>query len=85
VLSYDTDTTSPSDAVQLVGGTLHTSLVSGMATASSGKVFTTGFDDHIREIEGSAYTFVISLPISLCIEMGMIDLLPLLYYRSLGP
>ncbi|OAX35074.1 WD40 repeat-like protein [Rhizopogon vinicolor AM-OR11-026] len=56
VLSYDTDTTSPSDAVRLVGGTLHTSLVSGMATASSGKVFTTGYDDHIREIDGSAYT-----------------------------
>lgn len=56
VLSYDTDSTSPSDAVQLVGGTLHTSLVSGMATANSGKVFTTGYDDQIREIEGSTYT-----------------------------
>ena len=58
VLSYDTDSTSPSDAVQLVGGMLHTSLVSGIATTSSGKVFTTGYDDHIREIEGSAYTSV---------------------------
>lgn len=56
VLSYDTDSTSPSDAVQLVGGTLHTSLVSGMATTRSGKVFTTGYDDQIREIEGSTYT-----------------------------
>jgi WD40 repeat protein len=56
VLSYDTDSTSPSEAVQLVRGTLHTSLVSGMATASSGKVFTTGYDDQIREIEGSTYT-----------------------------
>jgi len=56
VLSYNVDSTSPSDAVQLVGGTLHTSLVSGMATASSGKVFTAGYDDHIREIEGSTYT-----------------------------
>ncbi|KAG1745275.1 WD40-repeat-containing domain protein [Suillus lakei] len=56
VFSYDADSTSPSDAVQLVGGTLHTSLVSGMATASSGKTFTAGYDDHIREIEGSAYT-----------------------------
>lgn len=56
VLSIDTNSTSPSDAVQLVGGTLHTSLVSGMATASSGKVFTTGYDDQIREIEGSTYT-----------------------------
>lgn len=81
VLSYDTDSSSPSDAVQLVGGTLHTSLVSSMATASSGKVFTTGYDDHIREIEGSAYTSVISLSMSLCIEVG-IALLPVLYYRS---
>ncbi|KAG1760649.1 WD40-repeat-containing domain protein [Suillus occidentalis] len=56
VLSIDTNSTSPSDVVQLVGGTLHTSLVSGMATASSGKVFTTGYDDQIREIEGSTYT-----------------------------
>ncbi|KAG3229892.1 WD40 repeat-like protein [Suillus brevipes Sb2] len=56
VLSIDTNSTSPSDAVQLVGGTLHTSLVSGMATATSGKVFTTGYDDQIREIEGSTYT-----------------------------
>lgn len=65
VLSYNVDSTSPSDAVQLVGGTLHTSLVSGMATASSGKVFTAGYDDHIREIEGSTYTSVVCYPASL--------------------
>jgi len=85
VFSYDTDSTSPSDAVRLLGGTLHTSLVSGMATSRSGKVFTTGYDDHIREIDGSAYTFVISLSVSLCIEMTIIDLLPPLYYHNPSP
>jgi WD40 repeat protein len=65
VLLIDTDSTSPSNAVQLVGGTLHTSLVSGIATASSGKVFTAGYDDKIREIEGSTYTSVVSHSASL--------------------
>jgi len=67
-----------------MGGTLHTSLVSGMAATSSGKVFTAGYDDHIREIEGPAYTYVIFLSVSLCIEIGT-GLLPPLYYRSPGP
>ncbi|KAG2028616.1 WD40-repeat-containing domain protein, partial [Suillus americanus] len=70
VLIYDTDSTSPSDVVQLVGGSLHTSLVSDMATASSEKVFTTGCDDQIREIEGSTYTFVVFHSMSLFYHIG---------------
>jgi len=51
VLSYDsTGTASP------LAGQGHTNLVSGLASTPEGKVFSTGYDDRVREVEGSQFT-----------------------------
>ncbi|KAF8259995.1 WD40-repeat-containing domain protein [Lactarius quietus] len=51
VLSYDsTGTASP------LAGQGHTNLVSGLASTPDGRVFSTGFDDRVREVEGSGFT-----------------------------
>jgi WD40 repeat protein len=51
VLSYDsTGTASP------LAGQGHTNLVSGLASTPNGKVFSTGYDDRVREVEGSQFT-----------------------------
>ncbi|OBZ67657.1 putative WD repeat-containing protein C9G1.05 [Grifola frondosa] len=48
ILSFSDDTYSN------VTGEGHASLVAGLAPAPDGKVFSIGFDDHLREIDGSA-------------------------------
>ncbi|KAH9003360.1 WD40 repeat-like protein [Lactarius hatsudake] len=51
VLSYDpTGTASP------LAGQGHTNLVSALASAPDGRVFSTGYDDRVREVEGSQFT-----------------------------
>jgi len=51
VLSYDsTGTASP------LAGQGHTNLVSGLASSPDGNVFSTGYDDRVREVEGSHFT-----------------------------
>jgi WD repeat-containing protein 1 (actin-interacting protein 1) len=40
-----------------VTGSGHSSLITGLAPSFSGKVFSVGFDDHVREIDGKSYTF----------------------------
>ncbi|KAI9438566.1 WD40 repeat-like protein [Lactarius indigo] len=51
VLSYDsTGTASP------LAGQGHTNLVSGLASTPDGRVFSTGYDDRVREVEGSQFT-----------------------------
>jgi WD40 repeat protein len=53
VLSYDsTGTASP------LAGQGHTNLVSGLASTPNGKVFSTGYDDRVREVEGSQFTYI---------------------------
>ncbi|KAI0631116.1 WD40 repeat-like protein [Trametes polyzona] len=39
-----------------VSGEPHTTLVSGLGVAQGGKVFSVGYDDRLREIEGSSFT-----------------------------
>ncbi|EGO03741.1 hypothetical protein SERLA73DRAFT_175361 [Serpula lacrymans var. lacrymans S7.3] len=51
IISYE----AASGDTKLISGQTHTSLVSGMV-AEGGKVFTTGFDDCVREIEGGKFT-----------------------------
>jgi len=51
VLSYDlTGEATP------VAGQGHTNLVSGFASTPDGKVFTVGYDDCVREVEGDSFT-----------------------------
>ncbi|KAH9171396.1 WD40 repeat-like protein [Lactarius sanguifluus] len=53
VLSYDsTGTASP------LAGQGHTNLVSALASAPDGRVFSTGYDDRVREVEGSQFTYI---------------------------
>lgn len=53
VLSFsDTCEASP------IGGNGHSSLVTSLSSGKHGKVFSAGFDDHLREIDGSTFTFV---------------------------
>ena len=40
-----------------MGGPGHTSLVTGLAASAGGKVFSVGFDDCVREIDGGKYTY----------------------------
>jgi hypothetical protein len=55
VLSYDsTGTASP------LAGQGHTNLVSGLASSPDGNVFSTGYDDRVREVEGSHFTYIVS-------------------------
>jgi len=51
VLSYD----STGEATP-VAGQGHTNLISGLASTRDGKVFTAGYDDRVREVEGSGFT-----------------------------
>ncbi|THH14402.1 hypothetical protein EW146_g5922 [Bondarzewia mesenterica] len=50
LLSYDT-----AGEVSYVQGRGHTNLVSNLAYAADGKVFTAGFDDQVREVEGKSF------------------------------
>ena len=45
-------------ATGYVGGSGHTSLVTGLAASAGGKVFSVGFDDCVREIERGSYMYV---------------------------
>ena len=40
-----------------MGGPGHTSLVTGLAASAEGKVFSVGFDDCVKEIDGGKYTY----------------------------
>ncbi|KAH9031687.1 WD40 repeat-like protein [Lactarius pseudohatsudake] len=51
VLSYDS-----TGAASPLAGQGHTNLVSGLASAPDGRVFSTGYDDRVREVEGSQFT-----------------------------
>ncbi|KAH9074141.1 WD40 repeat-like protein [Lactarius deliciosus] len=51
VLSYD-----PTGAASPLAGQGHTNLVSALASAPDGRVFSTGYDDRVREVEGSQFT-----------------------------
>ena len=55
MLWYDsTGTASP------LAGQGHTNLVSGLASSPDGNVFSTGYDDRVREVEGSHFTYIVS-------------------------
>jgi hypothetical protein len=56
VLSYD----STGEAASLTGQG-HTNLVSGLIGTPDGRVFTAGYDDRVREVEGSNFTYVYSI------------------------
>lgn len=51
--SYD----SKGEAAPLTGQG-HTNLVSGLIGTPDGRVFTAGYDDHVREVDGSGFTYV---------------------------
>jgi hypothetical protein len=53
VLSYD----STGEAAPLTGQG-HTNLVSGLIGTPDGRVFTAGYDDRVREVEGGNFTYV---------------------------
>ena len=53
MLSYD----STGEAASLTGQG-HTNLVSGLIGTPDGRVFTAGYDDRVREVEGSNFTYV---------------------------
>lgn len=42
----------------LVEGKTHSNNVSGLATAKDGKIYSIGFDDHVREIDTDGSSFV---------------------------
>ena len=42
-----------------VGGDGHSSLVTSLSSGKDGKVFSAGFDDRLREIDGPIFTLVI--------------------------
>ncbi|KAI0676451.1 WD40 repeat-like protein [Trametes maxima] len=44
------------DGYEYVSGNAHTTLVAGIGAAQDGKVYSVGFDDRLREIEGKGYT-----------------------------
>jgi len=52
VFSYD----STGEATPLTGQG-HTNLVSGFTSAPDGRVFTAGYDDRVREVDGSNFTY----------------------------
>ena len=54
VLSYDPSSGEASS----VGGQGHTNLVAAMVTSADGneKVYSAGFDDRLREVEGGEFT-----------------------------
>ena len=54
MLSYD----STGEAASLTGQG-HTNLVSGLIGTPDGRVFTAGFDDRVREVEGRNFTYVL--------------------------
>ena len=60
---YDTSSAESGGSAK-VPGEGHTTLVSGMTAGASGQVYSTGFDDKLREADPAAgYTFVVfSLP-----------------------
>lgn len=41
-----------------VGGDGHLSLVTSLSSGRDGKIFSAGFDDRLREIDGPAFTLV---------------------------
>lgn len=49
---------SATGEVSPVGGDGHLSLVTSLSSGKDGKVFSTGFDDCLREIDGPTFTFV---------------------------
>ena len=53
VVSFETS----SGEAAYITGSGHSSLITGLASSFSGKVFSVGFDDHVREIDGKSYTF----------------------------
>ena len=53
VISYD-----PTGEATPVAGQGHTNLISGLASTADGKVFTAGYDDRVREVEGGGFTYV---------------------------
>lgn len=53
ILSYD----AAGEATPL-GGQGHTNLVAAITKAESGKVYSAGFDDRLREVEGEKFTYV---------------------------
>ena len=55
VLSYDSTGTAST-----LAGQGHTNLVSGLASMPDGNVFSTGYDDRVREVEGSHFTYIVS-------------------------
>ena len=52
MLSYD----STGEATPVTGEG-HTNLVSGLASLPDGRVITAGYDDRVREVEGSSFTY----------------------------
>jgi hypothetical protein len=54
VLSYD----STGEAAPLAGQG-HTNLVSGLIGSPDGRLYTAGYDDRVREVEGSGFTYVV--------------------------
>jgi hypothetical protein len=49
---------SASGEVSPISGDGHLSLVTSLSSGKDGKVFSAGFDDHLREIDGPTFTFV---------------------------
>ena len=56
---------------EYVGGEAHATLVAGLSASPSGTVHSVGFDDRLREIDGSSYAFAYPL---LCVifEKGVL-------------
>ena len=49
---------SAAGAASYVGGDGHLSLVTSLSSGTDGKVFSAGFDDRLREIDGPTFTLV---------------------------
>lgn len=54
ILSYD----EASGEATPIGGQGHTNLVAAMTTSENGKVYSAGYDDRLREVEGTKFTCV---------------------------
>lgn len=53
ILSYDAQ-----GEASYVQGQGHTNLVSSLTSGADGKVYTAGFDDRVREVEGQGFVYV---------------------------
>ena len=74
ILSYDAQ-----GEASYVQGQGHTNLVSSLTSGTDGKVYTAGFDDRVREVEGQGFVCV-QTPGPARLHMSLLNLASVVRY-----